>query len=215
MMKPDIARYKLMLITDRHRSGGRDNLDVVRDAMRGGVRLFQLREPDLPDGEIYNIAKSLLAEIGVGGELHGLLILNDRVDVCIAAGADGVHLGANDLPIDVARRLLGDERLIGFSAHTREQAMRAVSEGADYVTLSPAFPLKHKESAFEPHTPDELWGIADEIGIPTFFLGGITKDNLGGLMKAGKQTRIAVVSAITSADDIQSAAMGLTAILKK
>ena len=209
-LKPKIEKYNLMLITDRHRSMNRDNSDVIRAALEGGVRLFQLREPDLPDSEIYEFVNQMLPEIKTAA---GILILNDRVDVCIATGADGVHLGANDLPLKVARELLGADKLIGFSAHTREQALYAASEGADYITLSPAFPLKHKETPFKPHTPNELWAIADEVEIPTFFLGGITSDNIQNLLKPGKQTRIAVVSAITALDNITTAAGNLLNII--
>jgi len=208
--KPDIAEYNLMLITDRRRSLGRDNRDVVRNAIAGGLRLIQLREPDLPDGEIFNLANDILPEIRTAS---GLLILNDRIDVCLATDADGVHLGANDLPINVARKLLGTNKLIGFSAHTREQALQAAREGADYITLSPAFPLKHKDSPFKPLSPDELWAIVDEMDIPVFFLGGINKSNIPNLLKPGKKTRIAVVSAITESKNISETAFELLGIL--
>ena len=205
-MNPDISKYNLMLITDRHRSLGRDNATVIRDALAGGVRLFQLREPDLPDGEIYEIASMILPDIHSAG---GILILNDRIDVCLACDADGVHLGANDLPIAPARKVVGDSKLIGFSAHTREQALNAASNGADYITLSPAFPLKHKESPFPPHTPDELWAITDELDIPVFFLGGITMKNLPELLQPERKTRIAVVSPLTGSEDIIDASAKL------
>jgi thiamine-phosphate pyrophosphorylase len=205
-MKADISKYNFMLVTDRHRSMGRDDREVVGRAIAGGVRLFQLREPDMADGEIYRLAMDILPEIRSPG---GLLILNDRVDVCIACDADGVHLGANDLPIDVARRVLGDGKLIGFSAHTAEQALHAASEGADYITLSPAFELKHKESKYEPHTYEELWAIADMVDMPVYFLGGITLQNIESLKKPGKVLRAAVVSAITGSANIESAAEGL------
>jgi len=210
-MNPDISKYNLMLITDRHRSLGRDNATVIRDALAGGVRLFQLREPDLPDGEIYEIASAILPDIHSAG---GILILNDRIDVCLACDADGVHLGANDLPIAPACKVIGDSKLIGFSAHTREQALNAASDGADYITLSPAFPLKHKDSLFPPHTPDELWAITNELDIPVFFLGGITAKNLPELLQPERKTRIAVVSAITGKDDINDASAGLLKILE-
>jgi len=205
-MKPDISKYNLMLITDRHRSLGRDNATVIRDALAGGVRLFQLREPDLPDGEIFEFASAILPGIRSAG---GILILNDRIDVCLACDADGVHLGANDLPIAPARKVIGNSKLIGFSAHTREQALNAASDGADYITLSPAFPLKHKDSLFEPHTPGALWAITNELNIPVFFLGGITVENVGELQGSEKKARIAVVSAITASEDIISASAKL------
>jgi len=208
--KPDIAQHNLMLITDRHRSLGRDTRDVIRQALTGGVRLFQLREPDLPDGEIYQLTNEILPEIRAAG---GLLILNDRIDVCLAADADGVHLGANDLPINVGRELLGNNKLIGFSAHTREQASEAAYQGADYITLSPAFPLKHKDSPFKPLSPDELWAVVDEIHIPVFFLGGININNINALLKIGKTTRVAVVSAITESKNISEAAFELLGML--
>ncbi len=210
-MRPDISKYNLMLITDRHRSLGRDNASVIRDALTGGVRLFQLREPDLPDGEIFEFASAILPGIRSTG---GILILNDRIDVCLACDADGVHLGANDLPIVPARKVIGDSKLIGFSAHTREQALNAASDGADYITLSPAFPLKHKESPFKPHTPDELWAITNELDIPVFFLGGITMKNLPELLHPERKTRIAVVSAITGSEDIAGASDKLLNILE-
>ncbi len=209
-MKPDISKYNLMLITDRHRSIGRDTVTIVRDALAGGVRLFQLREPDLPENEIREIASGILPDIRSAG---GILILNDWIDTCLDCDADGVHLGANDMPIPDARKILGESKLIGFSAHTLDQALQAASDGADYITLSPAFHLKHKESPFQPHTPDELWAIAGEIDIPVFFLGGITAGNVGELKRDDKKLRIAVVSAITASADITGAAEDLFSLL--
>lgn len=210
--KPDIAKFKLMLITDRHRSRGRDIADVVRDAIAGGVRLFQLREPDLPADEIRAIASTILPGIRDAG---GLLIINDLVDVCLDVDADGVHLGANDIPIPRAREALGESKLIGFSAHTREQALGAASDGADYITLSPAFELKHKDSQFPPHSPEQLWAIADALDIPVFFLGGINASNLPSLLRPGRRARIAVVSAITEAEDIAWVTKVLFRVLNK
>ena len=204
--KPDIAKFNLMLITDRHRSRGRDNFTVIHDALEGGVRLFQLREPDLTSDEIQETASLVLPEIR---SAEGILIINDHIDVCLMTDADGVHLGANDLPIPDARKMLGEDKLIGFSAHTREQAIHAVSDGADYLTLSPAFSLKHKESQFPPYSPDELWAIADEVGISTFFLGGINSGNVTSLKKYDKNLKIAVVSAITEAEEIKGASANM------
>lgn len=199
-----------MLITDRHRSMGRDTATIVRDAIAGGVRLFQLREPDMAENEIREIASDILPGIRSAG---GILILNDWIDTCLACDADGVHLGANDMPIRDARKIMCESKIIGFSAHTREQALQAVSDGADYITLSPAFHLNHKESQFPPHTPDELWTIADEVNIPVFFLGGITAENLHELLRLERKTRIAVVSAITASADITGAAEYLLSLL--
>jgi len=199
-----------MLITDRHRSMGRDTITVVRDALAGGVRLFQLREPDLAETEIREIASEILPHIREAG---GTLILNDWIDTCLACDADGVHLGANDMPIPDARKIMGESKIIGFSAHTREQALQAASDGADYITLSPAFHLKHKDSPFPPHPPDELWAITDEVDIPVFFLGGITAGNVGELKRDDKKLRIAVVSAITASVDITGAAEDLLSLL--
>ncbi len=201
-----------MLITDRHRSGGRDVADVVRDAITGGVRLFQLREPDLSGDEIRAIASAILPGIRDAG---GLLILNDLVDACLDVGADGVHLGANDMPIPRARELMGESKLIGFSAHTREQALQAASDGADYITLSPAFPLKHKASAFATHSPGQLWAITDELDIPVYFLGGINASNLPTLLRPKRQARIAVVSAIMEARDVAGAARRMISIIER
>lgn len=200
-----------MLITDRHRSSGRDTITVVHDALTAGVRLFQLREPDLAETEICEIASEILPDIRSAA---GILILNDWIDTCLACDADGVHLGANDMPIPDARKIMGDSKLIGFSAHTREQALQAASDGADYITLSPAFHLKHKESPFRPHTPDELWAITEDLNIPVFFLGGITSENVSKLKRDDKKLRIAVVSAITGSEDIAGASAKLLKLLE-
>jgi thiamine-phosphate pyrophosphorylase len=188
-----------MFITDRTRSKGRSNLDVVRLALEGGAKRIQYREPELRDHDLYNEClklRELCAETGAG------LIVNDRLDVAALVRADGVHLGKNDLPLRVVKEYMGDDFLVGYSAHTVEEAITAAWEGADYITFSPMFPLSHKKSPHSPHGIEGSREVLKKVKIPVFFLGGIQLADLKNLVKAIQPMRVACVSMISEAEDI-------------
>lgn len=199
----------LYVVTSASFSAGRNTLDVVADALAGGVRLFQLREKDLPIGELVALGSEtrLLTD-----EAGAILLINDRVDVALAVGADGVHLGQDDFPIDQARKL-GPDLVIGASTHNVGEAIRAQDEGASYVNIGPVFPTKTKQNAGEFIGMDGVREISKHLRIPFTVMGGIKEDHIPGLLEAGART-IAVVTAVTAADDPAAAARRLLALIR-
>jgi thiamine-phosphate pyrophosphorylase len=208
---PDLSLY---LVTDRSLSLGRSTVDIVRAAVAGGVTCVQLREKSCTTGEFVAQARAvreLLAGTGVP------LIINDRVDVALAVGADGVHLGQSDMPLRDARAILGPTRLIGISAECLDDAVRAAADGAadgaDYVGISPVFPTPTKTDTALPLGLDGIRAIRTRIRIPLVGIGGIGPANAAEVIRAGCDG-IAVVSAIVSAADPCKAARELTTIIR-
>lgn len=187
----------LCLVTDRGLCGGRPLEEVVLAAVEGGVTSVQLREKDLPTRDFLEEAlrlRSLLEGRGVP------LIINDRVDVALAAGAQGVHVGQSDLPPEVVRRLLGPSAILGLSVETWEEVERAQDQPVDYLGVSPVFATPTKTDT------RGAWGLAGLARIAAFSrhplvaIGGVNRGNLGAVTRAGAQG-IAVVSAICAAPD--------------
>ena len=197
--------YSLYLVTDRTLSLGRSTVEVVRAAIRGGVSCVQLREKGCSTREFMDEArllKALLAGTGVP------LFINDRLDVALAVGADGVHLGQNDLAIADARRLVGNRMIIGISAESVADAIRAEAEGADYIGASPVFTTSTKTDTAPPLGLDGLRAIRRAVQLPLVAIGGINADNAAAVLRAGADG-LAVVSAIVSAPCPRTAAAGL------
>lgn len=197
--------YSLYLVTDRTLSLGRSTVEVVRAAIRGGVSCVQLREKGCSTREFMDEArllKALLAGTGVP------LFINDRLDVALAVGADGVHLGQNDLAIADARRLVGNRMIIGISAESVADAVRAEAEGADYIGASPVFTTPTKTDTAPPLGLDGLRAIRRAVQLPLVAIGGINADNAAQVLRAGADG-LAVVSAIVSAPCPRTAAAGL------
>lgn len=197
--------YSLYLVTDRRLSLGRSTVEVVRAAIRGGVSCVQLREKGCSTREFMDEArllKELLAGTGVP------LFINDRLDVALAVGADGVHLGQNDLPIADARRLVGDRMIIGISAESVADAIRAEAEGADYIGASPVFTTPTKTDTAPPLGLVGLRAIRRAVQLPLVAIGGIDADNAAQVLRAGADG-LAVVSAIVSAPCPRTAAAAL------
>jgi thiamine-phosphate pyrophosphorylase len=194
----------LYVVTSESLSAGRTTLEVVAAALEGGVRLFQLREKELP----------LRALLTLGHELReltqryeALLLVNDRIDVALAIGADGVHLGQADMPIEVARRL-GPDLIIGSSSHDVTEAREAAQAGASYVNIGPIYPTQTKQWDDAYLGLEGLREIAAEIQIPFTVMGGIKAAHIPGLCEAGART-LAVVTAVTAASDPAMAALHL------
>jgi len=167
---------------------------AILSALQSGVRVIQLREKSLPDRELLALAQHVRLWTR---DFEAIFIMNDRPDLAALAQADGVHLGQDDVPVAMARRILGPDKLVGVSTHSIEQARQAVREGADYLGVGPVFPSPTK--AFEEFPGlDFVRQVADEIALPWFAIGGITQDNIPELLAAGA-TRIALSSAICSA----------------
>ncbi len=197
--------YSLYLVTDRSQSRNRSNHDVVAAAIAGGVRCVQLREKQCSTREFLNEARILLALLR---PLAIPLIINDRLDIALAVGADGVHLGQDDLPPAEARRLAGNRLIIGVSAESVEDAVRAEHQGADYIGISPVFSTATKPGHAPPLGLDGIRAIRARTSLPLVGIGGITTDNVAAVFAAGVDG-IAVVSAIVAADDPTRAAMAL------
>ena len=197
--------YSLYLVTDRTLSLGRSTVEVVRAAIRGGVSCVQLREKGCSTREFMDEArllKALLAGTGVP------LFINDRLDVALAVGADGVHLGQNDLAIADARRLVGNRMIIGISAESVADAIRAEAEGADYIGASPVFTTPTKTDTAPPLGLDGLRAIRRAVQLPLVAIGGIDANNAAQVLRAGADG-LAVVSAIVSAPCPRTAAAAL------
>ena len=197
--------YSLYLVTDRALSLGRSTVEVVRAAIRGGVSCVQLREKGCSTREFMDEArllKALLAGTGVP------LFINDRLDVALAVGADGVHLGQNDLPIADARRLVGNRMIIGISAESVADAIRAEAEGADYIGASPVFTTPTKTDTAPPLGLDGLRAIRRAVQLPLVAIGGIDANNAAQVLRAGADG-LAVVSAIVSAPCPRTAAAAI------
>jgi len=189
-----LVDFSLYLITDRMQTAGRTLPAVVADALRGGLRAVQLREKDLPAAQLFELAivlRQLTREYGAR------LLINDRIDIALAADADGVHLGKAGLPIAEARRILGGDRLIGYSAHSAVEALQAQHDGADFVTLGPVYPTPSKAIYGEPLGTGVLTAAARMTGIPVFALGGVKQATVTEVISAGAHG-IALISAIIS-----------------
>lgn len=198
--------FNLYLITDRRSlPAGRTLIAQVRAALEGGVRAVQLREKDLPAAALYPLALELRT---LTHDFGARLLINDRIDVALAVGADGVHLGGHSLPIAAARALLGPQRLIGVSTHRRDELHTAAASGADFVTFGPIYPTPSKLPFGPPLGVAALAAACSCPPLPVFALGGITAARLAELRSAGCG-RVAAIGAILHTDDPSAAARNL------
>jgi thiamine-phosphate pyrophosphorylase len=193
--------FRLLLVTDRHLVRGLSLSTVLSQAIMAGVPAIQLRERDLPTGELIPLAQ----------EIHLLtvpravpLILNDRVDLVLALNLDGVHLRANSLPVSVVRRLIGPNRLIGISTHSVEDVRRANHDGADYIIFGPIFDTPSKRSFGAPLGLDALADVCRNSMVPIFAIGGITRERVRDVRRAGAHG-VAVIGALLTCADISGA----------
>jgi len=205
MMNREPIDYSLYLVTDRGLSRGRPTPEIVRAAVRGGVTCVQLREKTCSTREF--IAEALAVRDFL--KWRGVpLIINDRVDVALAVGADGVHLGQGDLPLAEARAVLGESKLIGISAESLRDAVAAESAGADYLGVSPIFATPTKTDTAAPLGIEGLRAIRRQVKLPLVAIGGLNAGNAAAVIGGGADG-VAVVSAIVAADDPERAAREL------
>lgn len=189
--------YSLYLVTDRSLSKGRSNREIVEAAVAGGVTCVQLREKHCGTREFIHEARALRPLL----RDHNIpLIINDRLDVALAVAADGVHLGQSDMPIAMARKIAGRSLLIGISAESADDALKAEQEGADYIGISPVFSTPTKIDTAPPLGLGGVSKIRGLVDIPLVGIGGINLDNAASVIGAGADG-VAVVSAIVSAED--------------
>jgi thiamine-phosphate pyrophosphorylase len=205
------ADYSLYLVTDRGLSRGRSSAEIVGAAVRGGVTCVQLREKQCSTREFIQEARSLQPLLS---QQRIPLIINDRLDVALAVGADGIHLGQSDMHIGDARRLAGDKMIIGISAESIEDAVIAEQEGADYIGISPVYATKTKTDTRAPLGLDGIRRIRQAVRIPLVGIGGIHVGNIRAVIGAGADG-VAVVSAIVAADCAETAAAELKYILDR
>lgn len=200
---------KLYLVTDRPLSLGRPLEEIVTEAVAGGVTMVQLREKNASTGEFVALAKrlkTLLAPLAIP------LIINDRVDVALAADADGVHIGQSDMPYEEARRLLGRDKIIGLSVESFGDLEVANTLDVDYIGISPVYGTPTKNDTAEPFGLEGLRKAVRMSAHPTVAIGGMNASTIGGVMQAGADG-VAVVSAICSAPSPRNAAQELKEIL--
>ncbi len=204
-MAVDFSRVSVYLVTDPTLSNGRTELEVVRAAAAGGIRLIQYRDK-LAGKRLYlEKARALAAlcrELGID------LLLNDHVDIAALVDCAGIHLGQEDLPTAEAKLLLGPTKIVGRSTHDLQQATAAIREGADYINIGPVFATNTKATPVRPVGLDMVREIARISTVPVTTMGGIGMDNAADVVRAGAD-RVAVVTAITQAPDISEAARKL------
>jgi len=183
--------YSLYAITERSYIGKRNLVDAVEEAIKAGITVLQLREKDITSREFYHLALQL-RELTKAYRIP--FIINDRVDIALAVDADGVHVGQEDLPADVVRRIIGKEKILGVSAKTVEEAIKAEEDGADYLGVGAIFPSPTKPSS-EAIGLEGLKIIKSKVKIPVVAIGGITKDNAGEVIASGADG-ISCISAV-------------------
>lgn len=202
--------YSLYLVTDRGILGGTSLSLAVQKAIEGGAGIIQLREKNITSRAFYTIAAELL----VLTRAYDIpLVINDRLDIAMALGAQGVHLGQQDMPVKAARKLAGDKMLLGVSTATVKEAMQAEQEGADYIGVGALFPTSTKEDTRKVSV-ELLAQIKQSVKIPVIAIGGINEYN-AALLKPAQIDGIAVVSAILGKPDIKLSTSNLKKILQK
>jgi thiamine-phosphate pyrophosphorylase len=200
----------LYVVLDTAALKGRDEVEVAAAAIRGGAKTIQLRDKQRGKSELLTVArklKELCVEKGV------LFIVNDHLDIALAVNADGLHLGQDDLPLAEARRILPMDMLVGCSTHSTAEAVRAQTNGADYVAVGSIYPTTSKEK-FKLVGLDTLRRTRSKVSVPLIAIGGVNHSNVQGVMKAGADS-VAVISAVLGADDVEKAARRLAAKMKR
>ena len=210
----------LYVITDRALSKGRSHLNVMSSAIAGGAKIIQLRDKECTAGELVQeglVLRELTKRKGV------LLIVNDRVDIALAIDADGAHLGQDDLPAKLARKMLGSDKIIGVSTGNAEEAIQAVEDSADYVSIGPIFSTATKLDAGESVGIHIITEFKKRVNVPVVAIGGITQHNIAQVSRAGadcaavisavyrfhRNTALAMKTNVVAADDVEAAAREL------
>lgn len=191
--------WNLYIITDEHLSRNKSHLEIAREALEGGADVIQLRDKSASGYKLYH----------AGVEMESLIhhrkacyMVNDRIDIAMATNADGVHVGQSDLPADIARRLIGPDKILGVSASSLEEALRARDDGADYLGVGPVFEARTtKSDAGEPRGLSLISRIRDNCNLPIVAIGGINEENLSDVIRAGADA-VAVISAVVSSENI-------------
>ncbi len=194
--------FDLYLITDRHQTRNRSLASVIEEALKAGVKAIQLREKDLRTRPLLELAYELRRLTSAYG---ARLLINDRVDLCLAVEADGVHLRGDGLPVERVRSLLGPEKLIGVSTHSVQEAQKAQREGADFIVLGPIYFTSSKAPYGSPLGPVILRAARQAgVTLPIFAIGGVTPERIQEV-RSTDADGVAVISAILTAENVQQA----------
>jgi thiamine-phosphate pyrophosphorylase len=197
--------FNLYVITDEAIAGGLSHAEIAQRAIAGGADVIQLRDKTCGCLELFKAGRALRI---ITKKTGTLFIVNDRLDVALACSADGVHLGQDDLRIDVARQIAPPGFIIGVSVGTVQEALEAERKGADYIAVSPLFSTSSKNNAGPGHGLDRLREIRRNVSIPVIAIGGIKPDNVREVIAAGADG-VAVISAVIGSPDISAAAREL------
>lgn len=204
-----LENKNLYLVTDRTKFNDNNTfLDAVASSLKGGTQIVQLREKNASAREFIELGKRIKELCSL---YEAVFIINDRVDIALAVEADGVHLGQDDIDIKSARKILGNEAIIGLSTHSPEQGINAVESGADYIGVGPVYTTPTKPGRESVGLEYVKWA-AENINIPWFAIGGISTENVSDVVQAGAE-RIAVVRAIINAEPPESSAHEFLEIL--
>lgn len=204
------VNFRLLLVTDRHQTGGRPLPEILHQAILAGLPAIQLRERDLPTGQLLPLLQNIQS---ITTPRAVSLIVNDRVDLMVALNLDGVHLRSDSLPPPPVRALIGSRRLIGVSTHSTEDVQEANRSGADYVVFGPIFDTPSKRSFGPPLGLALLTEVCRRSSIPVFAIGGITCKRVGDVRRAGAHG-VAVIGGLLTRDDIGEAVREFTCALQ-
>ena len=206
-MKKEDIDYSVYLVTDHRNTTDEEFLNIIEEAIKGGTTIVQLREKTASTKEFYQLAlkvKEITSKYDVS------LLINDRIDIALAVDSDGVHIGQDDMPADIARKIIGKDKILGVSASTVAEAKKAEADGADYIGSGAVFPTATKDDA-DSVSKLQLKEIVHSIDIPVVAIGGITLENAASLKDTGI-AGFSVVSAIMSAKDPKEASQKLKEI---
>ena len=202
--------YSVYLVTDHRGKTDEEILNIIEQAIKGGTSVVQIREKTASTKDFYNLA---LKAKEITEKYNVPLIVNDRIDIALAVKSDGVHIGQDDMPAKVAREIIGEEMILGVSASTVEEAIKAESDGANYIGSGAVFPTATKDDA-DSVSKEELKEIVNSTSIPVVAIGGITIENAESLKDTGIDG-FSVVSAIMNADDPKKASERLKEIYNR
>ena len=203
--------FDLYVVTDSDLSKGRTDAEVARLAYEGGADAVQLRMKHSDGREMLEQAMEIRK---VADEFCKFFFVNDRVDIAMASGADGVHLGQSDIPLEVARDLMGETAIIGISVDNVDQAIAAAEGGADYIGIGSIFNTSTKPDAKQGVGLGAIYEIREAVDIPIVAIGGINRGNIQDVVRAGADAA-AVVSAVVAQDDVKAAAHELRDLILK
>lgn len=206
-----IAKVRgLYVIVDPEATRGRDVVDVVAAALRGGARVIQLRDKTRDKGEVLQVARAIK---GLCDEYDALFIVNDDADIAFLSEAHGLHVGQTDLPVGEARRVLAAGQIVGRSNNGVEESLESAGQGADYVAVGAIYATTTMgKSGRTALGPDMIRKVKDAVSVPVVAIGGINAGNIADVARAGADC-VCVVSAVTYADDVEGAARELVALM--